>query len=311
MDAAVHLPQADLTGTGFSARRVDDVARAAAGNGFAAVCANDHFVFSRPWLDGPTLLARVAPLIGDLDLATTIALSPLRGPVALASALATLASLARGRVVAGVGPGSSRDDYEALGVPFEERWARLDESVRILRALLGVGPPPEQTRFHPMPERWSFPELPRDRAVAVWVASWGSPAGLRRVAGLGDGWLASAYNTDPDRFATGRLAVDEECARRGRDVPLPNALATMWTYVTESPAEATRLVEDVLAPVLRRDPVDIRDRVCVGPAEVCAELLTRYAAAGCQRVHFWPIVDETEQIGLLAERVLPQVQLPA
>ena len=139
MDAAVHLPQADLTGAGLSAGRVDDVARAAVALGFAAVSANDHFVFPRPWLDGLSLLARVAPIAGELDLVTSIALSPLRGPVALASTLGSLACLAEGRVVAGLGPGSSRDDYAALGIDFEQRWQRFDESVRILRALLGSG----------------------------------------------------------------------------------------------------------------------------------------------------------------------------
>ena len=67
------------------------------------------------------------------------------------------------------------------------------------------------------------------------------------------------------------------------------------------------MLEDVLGPALRRDPAQLRGRVCVGPAEVCAELLTRYAAAGCGRVHYWPVADETAQLDLLVGRVLPQV----
>ena len=52
--------------------------------GFAALSANDHFVFSTPWLDGPTALAAVIDRSGEMTLATTISLAALRGPVPLA-----------------------------------------------------------------------------------------------------------------------------------------------------------------------------------------------------------------------------------
>ena len=54
--------------------------------------------------------------------------------------LATLDVLSGGRLVAGVGPGSSARDYAAIGVPFEERWRRFDEAIRALRSLLGDEP---------------------------------------------------------------------------------------------------------------------------------------------------------------------------
>src|ERR1700750_2554802 len=104
--------------------------------GFAAVSANDHFVYQTPWLDGATALAAVIGRSGAMDLATTVANVALRGPVPLAKTLAALDVLSDGRVVAGVGPGSSPRDYEAVGVPFEERWKRFDEAAAILRSLL-------------------------------------------------------------------------------------------------------------------------------------------------------------------------------
>src|ERR671918_274464 len=73
---------------------------------------------------------------GSMELATTVALVALRGPVPLAKALAALDVLSGGRVVAGVGAGSSERDYDAIGVPFEERWKRFDEATAELRALL-------------------------------------------------------------------------------------------------------------------------------------------------------------------------------
>ena len=67
------------------------------------------------------------------------------------------------------------------------------------------------------------------------------------------------------------------------------------------------MLTDVLAPVLKRDPDELRDRLCIGSAEHCAELLSRYAAAGCQRVFLWPLGDEPSQIERLATSVRPLI----
>jgi len=63
------------------------------------------------------------------------------------------------------------------------------------------------------------------------------------------------------------------------------------------------MLSDVLAPILRRDPGELRSQVCVGPAGHCAELLARYAEAGCGRVYLWPLGDERRQLELLAAAV--------
>jgi len=81
----------------------------------------------------------------------------------------------------------------------------------------------------------------------------------------------------------------------------------MWTWITPDARDADRVLREILAPLLRRDPEVLRDQVCVGPPERCAELLTRYARAGCERVHLWPLGDEPRQIELAATRVLPAV----
>ena len=302
MEVGTHLPQV-ATGTDRpDAGRVRDVVDAARELGLAAVCANDHLAFHRPWLDGPTLLAAVADRTGGMDLATTVALPSLRGPAQLAASLATLSELAPGRVVAGVGPGSSATDHALAGVPYDDRWRRFDESVLVLRGLLDGGDLPGDWA-----ERLGGNEVVAPRApVPVWVASWGSAAGLRRVARLGDGWLASAYNTTPEEFGRARQRLAGERRRLGRP-DLPAAVATLWTWVDDDAARAGRMLRDVLAPVVRRDPAELADRVCVGTVEHCARLLTAYAAAGCTRIHVWPLGDEVAQLERLVRDVLPGV----
>ena len=295
MELALHSPLMEFGGEGQSLARLTRAVDAARDCGFAAVSANDHFLFQAPWPDGLTALAAVIERSGSMELATTVALVALRGPVPLAKALAALDVLSDGRVVAGVGPGSSERDCDAIGVPFEERWERFDVAVASLRSLLLPG-----SELAPAPRR--------PGGIPIWIGSWGSKAGLRRVARLGDGWLASAYNTTPDVFKTAKESLAEQLHAQGRDPDrFPNALATMWTWVTEDAHDAERVLQEVLAPMLRRDPDDLRDQLCIGPAEHCAELLSRYAQAGCERVYLWPLGDEPRQIELAATKVLPAV----
>jgi alkanesulfonate monooxygenase SsuD/methylene tetrahydromethanopterin reductase-like flavin-dependent oxidoreductase (luciferase family) len=288
LELAVHLPLMEFGGEGQSLARLTRAVDAARECGFAAVSANDHFLFQTPWLDGLTALAAVVDRTGSMELATTVTLVSLRGPVPLAKALVALDVLSDGRVVAGVGPGSSERDYDAVSVPFDDRWKRFDAATAELRALLR-----EDSPLAPAPRRRG--------GIPVWIGSWGSKAGLRRVARLGDGWLASAYNTTPEGFGTAREALAEELRASGKDPHgFPKALATMWTWITEDARDEDRVVRDVLAPLLRRDPDTLRAQLCIGSAEKCAELLSRYAQAGCERVHLWPLGDEPRQIELAA-----------
>src|SRR5580765_5549883 len=284
----------------LSLPRLQATVDAARDCGFSAVSANDHLVFQTPWLDGPTALASMIERSGEMALATTVSLAVLRGPVPLAKALAAIDVLSEGRLVAAVGPGSSERDYQILGIPFEERWKRFDEALAVLGALLRGRPLPEQLRYYPVASDVELAPRPHQPdGIPLWIGSWGSRAGLARVARAGDGWLASAYNTTPERFADAR----------GREPGgFPNALATMWTWVSKDRAEGDRVLADVLAPVLRRDPDELRTQVCVGPAEHCAELLSRYAEAGCECVYSCPRGDDERQLELVAEAMAPQLR---
>ena len=174
--------------------------------------------------------------LGELALATTIALPVMRGPVPFAKALTALDVLSEGRLTAGVGPGSSRPTTACSGIPFEERWKRFDEAVAVLPALLRGEPLPGQPRYYPIPARCR----PRARSTpagrnSTLIGSWGSKAGLARVASSGDGWLASAYNTAPEQFAA-PCRARQALRDRGREADgFPNALATMLDLGLQGP----------------------------------------------------------------------------
>jgi alkanesulfonate monooxygenase SsuD/methylene tetrahydromethanopterin reductase-like flavin-dependent oxidoreductase (luciferase family) len=279
IENGAHLPLIDL-GPPRTLAGLGAYARAAARLGYRYLCANDHLVFSRPWLDGPAALAALAEASQAMTLVTTASLPVLRGPVQLAKTLAAIDILSGGRLVAGVGPGSSAADYAAAGIGFEGEFYSTRDVLLEPRPVQRPGPP-------------------------IWVASWGSAVGLRRVARLGDGWLASAYNTTPDRLRQGRDRLDEELRRAGKDPgSFPSAIATTWLCVTEDQAEAERTLDDVLAPMLGRPPEELRSApLLIGPAELCAERLAAWVDAGARRIFVWPLGDELAQLERFRERV--------
>ena len=189
MELGVHLPLMSFDGEAVSAERIAATVDASVECGFAAVSANDHFVYQTPWLDGPTVLASVIERSAGLDLATTASLATLRGgPVALAKQLAAIDILSGGRLTAALGPGSSARDYEIIGLPFEQRWSRFDEAVIATRALLhGHRPPPGLAHYSLPSDTVLEPRSPRD-------VPCGSAAGARMPAcAVSPGWETAGW----------------------------------------------------------------------------------------------------------------------
>src|SRR6266498_5901798 len=238
MEFGAHLPLMDFGGHPYTLQHLVDYTKTAARLGLTVLSANDHLVFDVPWLDGPTALAATMEHSAGMTLATTVALAVVRGPVPVAKTLGAIDRLSGGRVLVAVGPGSSQQDYQSVGIDFEERWQRLDEAVMALRALWGRDAEPFVGRFYSTEDVRLQPTPAQPGGPRIWIGSWGSDAGLRRVARLGDGWLASAYNTTPDLFAEARARLDGYLREDGKDSDeFPNGLATMWFYITEDQAE--------------------------------------------------------------------------
>ncbi len=308
MKFGVHLPLIVWPGRAADPELVIEVAERAERAGYSTLCANDHLVYSQPWLDGLTALAGVATRTSTIRLMTTVALPVVRGPFALAKALAAIDLLSHGRLIAGLGPGSSRADYALIGVPFEDRWSRFEEAIRTMRSLWR----PEADRFvgrfystadvvlEPLPAQAGGPP--------IWVGSWGSRDGLRRVARLADGWVASAYNTTPAEYAVARSLLDELTADAHRsDTRLPGVLATAWMAITPNRTVARDLIEGIVAPVLGRPAEQLRDQLLIGPESLIVDRLSEYAAAGLEHTFIWPVIDEVAQVDRFAERIMPRL----
>jgi alkanesulfonate monooxygenase SsuD/methylene tetrahydromethanopterin reductase-like flavin-dependent oxidoreductase (luciferase family) len=286
MRFGAHLPIAAFGGRLAGRHVLIEYAEAAEALGFSTLCANDHLVFSVPWLDALVALGVAAGRTSRVRLMTTAALLAVRGAATLGSALAALQHLSDGRLEAAVTPGSSQTDYDAVGVDFDSRWSRFDAEVPRLRAYLQ--------------------KALSDAAPPIWIASWGSEAGLRRVARLGDGWLASAYHGTPEHLGESLAYMRIQLAALGKDpAGFPVALATTYLFLDEDPMALRSALELVARPTTA--PSELRDRLLICTPEECVDRVRRLEAAGVDEVLVWPLRDELAQLRLFAEEVIPRV----
>ena len=298
----------DFGGNPYTLRHLADYTDTAARLGFQALSANDHMVFSVPWIDGLTALAAMVEHSGTMTLATTVSLPIVRGPVPTAKALAAIDRLSDGRLFVAVGPGSSEKDFECVGLDFTERWVRLDESIGVLRALWRADAAPFVGRYYSTEGINLDPHPTTREGPPIWVGSWGSTAGLRRTARLADGWLASAYNTTPAMFGEAWTQLRTILTEHRKDPDtFPNALATMWFYITEDAAEADRVMRERVVPTIHRPEEVLRERLPIGSAAMFADKLSAFAEAGVQRVFVWPVADEARQLERFWDTVRPCV----
>ena len=268
MQFGAHLPLISFSGEPYSLERLIAYTEASNRLGYTTLCANDHLIFSKPWLDGPMALACVVAHSGQMSLATTVSVPVIRGPIAFAKVVAALDIMSGGRLNIGVGPGSSQRDYEIVGIPFEERWKRIDEAIPALRSLLQKDMSPFKGQFYDTEGIELEPFPSSGSAPPIWIGSWGSPVGLRRVARLADGWLASGYNTTPSLFKESLERLNRYVSDVGKDSGnFPNAIATMFCYITEDQKKAQDIIREIIGPTLNRPEEELKERLLVGSAQ--------------------------------------------
>ncbi|MBM3678837.1 MAG: LLM class flavin-dependent oxidoreductase [Actinobacteria bacterium] len=163
---------------------------AAQRNGFTYVCIGQHFLYEGlRWLQPIPLLARLAGETNvNVKLAPTVMIVPFYHPVLLAEELATLDIVSEGRLVIGAGTGYRQAEFDFLGVPYEERNARLAESLELMTRLWNEDVITFEGRFwqlHEAPTHLHPIQRPRP---PIWMGAM-KPPGIRRAARLGDAWM--------------------------------------------------------------------------------------------------------------------------
>jgi alkanesulfonate monooxygenase SsuD/methylene tetrahydromethanopterin reductase-like flavin-dependent oxidoreductase (luciferase family) len=161
-----------------------------------------------PWPSSLLLLAAIAAVTDRVRLAASAVISPLRHPLLLAKEFATLDALSVGRLVVQPTVSWHRDEYAALGVPFSERGARLDEQLSIWaacwRAAARDEPISHGGRFYSFDDVWVAPGPARSGGPQLWFGGETlHDAVLRRLVGYGHGYnpLGRPPPEETDRLA--------------------------------------------------------------------------------------------------------------
>jgi len=190
--AGIHLPQA---GPAASAESLTQVAELAESLGFSDVWVSDHLVIPSNAKYPPSayiyeplaVMAWVAAKTTRIGIGTTVLVLPMRNPVVVAKSLASIDKLSGGRVIFGTAAGWLKEEFDALGIPFEERGPRTDEALEIIQMLWTDdhitasfpvhGAEFEDIRAKPQPEE----------KIPIWIGGHADIA-LKRACRVGDGW---------------------------------------------------------------------------------------------------------------------------
>jgi len=158
-------------------------------------------------------LAYAAAVTKTLRLATGILILPQRHPLYVAKEVATLDVLSGGRAILGIGVGWLREEFDALGIPFETRAARTSEAVRAIRSLWKDEPEPFEGKFFRWPPLESHPKPVQKPGVPVVVGGHTETA-ARRAARYGDGFFPGVG--EPAKLKALLDVMRDECRRIGR-----------------------------------------------------------------------------------------------
>ena len=144
-----------------------------------------------PIMEALMVLSYAAAVTDRIGLGTEVLILPQRQPTLVAKQISTLDTLSGGRVRLGVGVGWQVSEYEALNEDFGNRGKRMDESIKLIRAYWTDEEVNFQGEFYTANAMAMEPKSPQGSKLPIWIGGT-SNAALRRVAELGDGWLATA-----------------------------------------------------------------------------------------------------------------------
>ena len=298
MDIGLHLPTAQ---PGASADGILEVATAAERLGFDTAWMFDHlftptgieskYPYTRegdypmsaadPFFDPIGLFGVLAGATERIKLATGVLIPAYRNPVVLGKILATIENFAPGRIVLGVGAGWMKEEFDAVGVPYERRGARLVEYIRALRAIWSGEPNSFEGECYSWVEAGFLPAP--SQPIPIILGGHGDRA-LERAAKHADGW-AVVIRKGQGRGIEGAAArielLNSLLDKEGRDPKEFQLVYTSALWFSDHPNEKLPLTgpPDVIAASLKRLKdlgVTMVDLAVFGPPDVIVETAQKF-----------------------------------
>lgn len=266
------------------------------------------------FFESVTSLAYVAGRTKKVRLGIAVLVLPLRNPLVLGKQLANIDVLSEGRLIVGVAPGApniTKHEFEAIGVPYEERGIITDEYISALKKIWNEPLPSFAGKYVNFKDVQVFPKpVQKNLRILVGGGERGiSPRALRRVVERGDGWIP-AYLTD-EEIKEGISKIIAGGISAGREGDWLTISHEMFVTVDRDSARARALAAQSLATNF----VSVEEgekRSLVGNPHEVAEKLHRYDNARVDITELKFIYSDIqpllEMMDLFAGEIMPQFQ---
>src|SRR5438067_3518086 len=276
--------------------------------GYDSLWVGDHIAFAVAILDPLLQLAQAAVVSRRLKLGTNVYLVPLRHPAPVAKQVATLDHLSEGRLIFGVGIGGEfPKEFEACGVPLNERGARLSAAIPLLRKLWSGKPVSyDGDYFGAFSDVSMQPPARQPGGPPIWVGGR-ADAALARAGRLADGWLSYVVTPETYRAALDKITAAAEKA--GRGIERFGTGHLLFVRLDDSYERALDAASESLS---RRYAMDFRRAAeryaALGRPEQIAERIRAFHAAGARHIVLdlvGPYEERPAQIEAFAREVMP------
>lgn len=169
--------------------------------------------------DPISTLTYVAAITEKITLATGIIDMLYQNPLILANRLAALDNLSKGRLLLGLGNGHSKDEFDAVGVPFEKRGERADEFLQVLNKIWYNDTVEHKGKYYTIPKSVIGPK-PYQQKIPIYLAGFTPKALGRIISSNANGWVGIPQ-LGIDDFKQGQEQLRKAAQENGRD---PNSI---------------------------------------------------------------------------------------
>jgi len=260
-----------------------------------------------PFLEALSTLAALAMRTRQLKLGTGVCVLPLRNPVVLAKVLASIDHLSKGRLVLGFAAGWYAREFEACGVPFDERGKIFVRNLDIVKRFWTESQVEGTVDGHVFKGAVMLPRPVQRPRPPILIGGY-VDAVLRRVVRYADGWMTYFYTAESFRKTWGKL---HRFARElGRDPAELRNVSQLPIYVAGTFEEADRGIREFIgryfdvAPWSESTP----DSAIRGTPDQCVEQLARHIAAGVEHIVLVPYEYRPDQLEIIAREVIPRLR---
>ncbi|WP_175837533.1 LLM class flavin-dependent oxidoreductase [Burkholderia anthina] len=278
--------------------------------GFDSLWVWDHILLgvdpNFPIIDSLTLLTAIAARTKRIRLSTGILVLPLRNPVVLAKQLSSMDQISNGRLLLAMAAGWYKREFDAVGVPYEQRGRVMDENLEIMRRFWSEDLVSGDWTNHKIPAGVMFPK-PVQQPFPVLIGGYADRV-LKRAATVGDGWLTYFYK--PDAFVESWAKVRAYAEEAGRDPAtlmngnqLPIMVGTSRAAVEEKMMAWLNVDFDIA-----QGSKSTMDSAIMGSVDECVAQLQEHIDAGVQKLIFVPYRYEMEQIEIIAKEIIPRLK---